>query len=182
LVPNGELKSQPSTDRRPRFAHATPAGHPPHVRTRTEPVKRRAAHDDAVAVNAFVPPVPTPPLDLPEGFHLAQEPLPTADPGLLLAPVGELDIATAPELRSTIADALDSGVARLVVDLSGLSFLDSVAVAVLLHTRRQLGDAGRMSVVVPPDSYAQLVFGVAGLSHCLNAFATRDAAIAHAAA
>ena len=129
-----------------------------------------------------MPPVPALPLDLPDSFRLVQEPLPTTEPGLLLAATGELDIATAPELRGTIADAIDAGLTRLVVDLSDISFLDSVAVAVLLHVRRQLGDAGRMSVVVPPDSYAQLVFGVAGLSHCLDVFATRDAAVAHASA
>ena len=145
-------------------------------------VKRRAVHDDGIRVNASVPPAPALPLDLPDGFRLVQEPLPTIDPGLLLAATGELDIATAPELRGTIADAIDAGLTRLVVDLSDLSFLDSVAVAVLLHVRRQLGDAGRMSVVVPPGSYAQLVLGVAGLSHCLDVFATRDAAVAHVSA
>ena len=103
-----------------------------------------------------MPPVPALPLDLPDSFRLVQEPLPTTEPGLLLAATGELDIATAPELGGTIADAIDAGLTRLVVDLSDISFLDSVAVAVLLHVRRQLGDAGRMSVVVPPDSYAQL--------------------------
>src|SRR6185436_5775455 len=107
---------------------------------------------------------------------LEREPLPSSEPGLLVAAWGELDIATAPELRSTLADAFSSGVTRLVIDLTGLSFLDSVAVAALLHARRQLGDDGRMSVVVPPDSYAQLVFTVAGLSHCLDVFATREAA------
>jgi anti-sigma B factor antagonist len=155
---------------------------PRRVRNRTTTVKGRARPDDAIRVNAFVPPAPTLPLDLPEGFRLAQEPLPTAEPGLLVAATGELDIATAPQLRSTIADALDAGLTRLVVDLRDVSFLDSVAVAVLFHVRRQLGEAGRMSIVVPPDSYAQLVFGVAGLSHCLDVFATRDAAVAHATA
>jgi anti-anti-sigma factor len=133
-------------------------------------------------VNAFVPPAPTPPLDLPEGFRLEQHQLPASEPGVVLAAAGELDIATAPELRATITDALAAGVQRLVIDLSEVSFLDSVAVAVLLHARRQLGGPGLMCVVVPPESYAQLVFDVAGISHALDVFATREDAVARAAA
>jgi anti-sigma B factor antagonist len=117
------------------------------------------------------------PADQPEDFRLTREPLEPA--GLVLTAFGELDIATAPHLRATLAEAFAQGVTRVVIDLGSLFFLDSVAVAALLHARRQFGEEGRMAVVVTPDSYARLVFGVAGLSHCLDVFGTRDEAIAH---
>jgi len=120
---------------------------------------------------------PSAALDEPGGFRLAQEPL---DPkGVVFTAWGELDIATTPELRACLDAAFAAGMERLVVDLSFLDFLDSIAVAALLHARRQLGDEGRMSVVVAASSYARMVFEIAGLAHRLPIFATRQAAIEH---
>ena len=99
--------------------------------------------------------------------------------GLILTASGELDLATAPELRARVTAAIDAGVNRLVIDLCPLFFLDSIALAVLLHARRQLGDAGRMAVVVAPGSYARLIFEVAGMPQCIDVFETREQAIAH---
>ena len=111
------------------------------------------------------------------GLRLVQEPLGVS--GAVLSASGELDIATSPELRASIDAAFAAGINRLVIDLDELAFLDSVAVAVLLHARRQLGEGGRMAVVVGPDSYARLIFEVAGLSHRLGVLPTRAEAIVH---
>ena len=116
---------------------------------------------------------------LDEAGHLDLATEPLSPSGLVITATGELDIATVPQLRTAFADAFAAGVTRLVVDLRPLAFLDSVAVAALLHARREVGDAGRLAVVVAPDSYAHLIFEVAGLSHCLDVFPTRDEAIAH---
>jgi anti-anti-sigma factor len=96
---------------------------------------------------------------------------------LVLTVFGELDIATAPELRTRLTTALEQGVTRLVVDLRSLSFLDSVAVATLLQTRSRLGDEGRMGVVVDPDSYIRLILEVAGMPRCLDIVETREQAV-----
>ena len=101
--------------------------------------------------------------------------------GLILTVSGELDLATAPKLRARLTAAIDAGVNRLVIDLCPLYFLDSIALAVLLHARRQLGDAGRMAVAVAPESYTRLIFEVAGMPQCLDVFDTRAQAIAHVA-
>ena len=101
--------------------------------------------------------------------------------GLLLTVSGELHLATAPELRARLTAAIDAGVNRLVIDLRPLSFLDSVALAALLHARKSLGDAGRMAVVVAPGSYTRLIFEVAGMPRCVDVFETREHAVAHVA-
>ena len=112
-------------------------------------------------------------------FRLDEESL---DPsGLVLTVSGELHLATAPEFRARLTAAIDAGVSRLVIDLRPLSFLDSVALAALLHARKRLGDAGRMAVVVAPDSYTRLIFEVAGMPRCVDVFETREHAVAHVA-
>ena len=108
-------------------------------------------------------------------FQLTEELL---EPSVLVLTVfGELDIATAPELRTRLTAAHEQGVTRLIVDLRSLSFLDSVAVATLLQARSRLGDEGRMGVVVDPDSYIRLILEVAGMPRCLDIVETREQAV-----
>jgi anti-sigma B factor antagonist len=108
-------------------------------------------------------------------FQLTEELL---EPSVLVLTVfGELDIATAPELRTRLTTAYEQGVTRLIVDLRSLSFLDSVAVATLLQARSRLGDEGRMGVVVDPDSYIRLILEVAGMPRCLDIVETREQAV-----
>jgi anti-sigma B factor antagonist len=114
--------------------------------------------------------------DSPAEFRLTEERL--APGGRLLAASGELDIATVPELRERLDAAVDAGIKRLVLDLSDISFMDSVAMAAILHTRTRLGESGRINVVVPESSYTRLVFEIAGLPRCLDVFESRADAVA----
>ena len=98
--------------------------------------------------------------------------------GVVLSATGELDIATAPALRERVTAALDAGVRRLVIDLREVSFVDSVAVAVLVHASRRLDPDGRMAIVIAPGSYTRLIFEAAGLDGCLHLVATREQGIA----
>ena len=119
-------------------------------------------------------------LDLPDdwdAFSVTEEPLATA--GTLLAVSGELDIATAPQLRERLTAAIGRGTTRIVLDLCGVVFMDSVAMAAILHARAQIGDAGRIAVVLDADSYTRIVFEIAGLPRCLELFETREEAVAH---
>lgn len=118
--------------------------------------------------------------ELPGAFDVTEEQL--APAGVVLTVSGELDMATAPELRARLNDAIKRGVRRIVVDLQELTFLDSIALAVLLQAGRRLGSNGRMAVVVAPDSYVRLIFEVAGMPHCLDVVETRAHAIALATA
>jgi anti-anti-sigma factor len=98
---------------------------------------------------------------------------------LLLAAAGELDIATAEKLREPLTTALDAGIRRLVIDLSEVSFMDSVALAALVQASRRLDPDGRMAIVIAPGSYTRLIFEAAGLDGCLDLVATREQAVAH---
>ena len=62
---------------------------------------------------------------------------------------GEVDIFTAPQFKECLLEVLDSGVKRLVVDLSELTFIDSTALGVLIGgVRRVHGAGGTMTIVV----------------------------------
>jgi anti-sigma B factor antagonist len=97
--------------------------------------------------------------------------------GVMLTVAGELDVATVPKLRARLGAALEGGATQLVIDLRPLFFLDSVAVAALLQGARQLGDGGRLAVIVAPDSYIRMVFEIAGLPQCLDVVETFEEAL-----
>jgi anti-sigma B factor antagonist len=122
---------------------------------------------------------PARPIAEPADFHVEEE---SFEPdGLVVTVTGELDIATVPQVRRILNAALARGVRRVVIDLRPLFFLDSIAVAALLRVAGELGDEGRLAVVVAPDSYIRMLFEIAGLPQCLDVVDTREAAVARVA-
>jgi anti-sigma B factor antagonist len=86
-----------------------------------------------------------------------------------IAPVGELDIGTASELRRAVADAIEAGHTDVVVDLSGTTLLDSTGLAALIHAARDVEAAhGSMEVVSPPGSEARLVIQMSGTARVIG--------------
>jgi anti-sigma B factor antagonist len=111
----------------------------------------------------------------PRGIEMTEE---TFGPsGLVLTVTGELDIATAPALRDRLTSAIEAGRHRLVIDLSAISFLDSVALAAIVHAKQRLPEDGRLALAVDPSSYVMLVFRGGGLTKVLDVLETRAQAI-----
>src|SRR5262245_57095740 len=98
--------------------------------------------------------------------------------GLVLAVTGELDIATAPALRDRLDAAIKAGKQRLVIDLHGVDFLDSVALATIVHARKELPEEGRLALAVETGSYPMLIFESSGLNKMLDLVETGEQAIA----
>jgi anti-sigma B factor antagonist len=99
--------------------------------------------------------------------------------GVVLTATGELDMATTPQLRARLRELIEAGARRLVIDLTPVEFMDSVALAAILTARRDLAEGGRLAVVIAPDSYPRLVFEIAGMPEFLNVFELRAAAVQH---
>lgn len=116
------------------------------------------------------------PTELPHAFTLVEEALQPS--GLALIGSGELDLATVSALRVRLDAAIDAGLSRLVIDLSDVRFLDSVALAVIVTAKRRLAGEGRLVVVVDRSSYVMLVFESSGLPGIIDMADTRDEAIA----
>ncbi|MCC7076509.1 MAG: STAS domain-containing protein [Acidimicrobiia bacterium] len=77
---------------------------------------------------------------------------------------GEIDVYTAPVLRERLTEVLDRGVAKIVVDLSQVQFLDSTGLGVLVVAMRRVEAADGSMVVVCDRPHILKVFEITGLS------------------
>jgi anti-sigma B factor antagonist len=92
----------------------------------------------------------------------------------VLAVSGEVDVYTAPSLRDRIAELLDGGKRKLVIDLGGVEFLDSTGLGVLvagLNRAREVG--GSLSLVCPQERVLKL-FRITGLDEVFTVHSTVD--------
>jgi anti-anti-sigma factor len=88
---------------------------------------------------------------------------------------GELDLATAGELRGQIAELLDAGRRDVLVDLRDVLFMDMSGVHVLLDAdRRARAERVRLVVVVEPGPVRE-VLRLAAADRILTVAPTRDA-------
>ncbi len=96
----------------------------------------------------------------------------------VVAVAGEIDLFTAPELKTAIADAVDAGRTRVVVDLTETSFLDSTALGVLIGAVKRLRSRDGALAIVNTDPNIARTFEVTGLDQIFTIRPTRDEAVA----
>ena len=112
---------------------------------------------------------------MPAEFALSEEPL--GDGRHVVAVRGEIDLFTAPELKKTLADAIENGATRVVVDLSETTFLDSTALGVLIGAVKRLRSRDGQLVIVNTDANIAKTFEITGLDQIFTILDTRDAAV-----
>jgi anti-sigma B factor antagonist len=95
---------------------------------------------------------------------------------------GELDLHTAPDLRSSLDGAISKHPRRLVVDLGGVTFLDSTALGALVTAAKRARGAGARTVVVTDDPHTTKIFRVTALDRVLDVRRTLSDALAEAVA
>jgi anti-anti-sigma factor len=66
-----------------------------------------------------------------------------ADGSVVLALIGELDLAALPEFDAAVASYADT-TSRLVLDLAGVTFMDSTGLTALIGLQRRLGSDGAL--------------------------------------
>jgi anti-sigma B factor antagonist len=77
----------------------------------------------------------------------------------VLALEGELDMATAEELRNRLREegTGDGPDGPLVLDFTDISFMDSSGLRVLLEAAKERGDEGRLVILHPPQQVQRVL-------------------------
>jgi anti-sigma B factor antagonist len=91
---------------------------------------------------------------------------------------GQLDFALCGKLASELDAALRSSARAIIIDLEGVSFVDSSGIAVLINAFQRLGEAGRQLAIACPRGAPRRVFELTALDRQLPLHDTRDAALA----
>lgn len=73
---------------------------------------------------------------------------------------GELDLTSAPQVEAALKRAEQSAVGTIVLDLSGLEFMDSSGLRLVLSADRRARDAGRELLIVRGPDQVHRVFEV----------------------
>jgi anti-sigma B factor antagonist len=87
-----------------------------------------------------------------------------------LAMGGELDVFTAPHLRSALGEATTGAGETLVLDLRGLTFIDSSGLAVILgaHERALREARGPVRIVIQGSAPVEALFNTIGATDYLE--------------
>lgn len=82
----------------------------------------------------------------------------------VVAPVGELDLATAWRLERELKRVEASDASEIVLDLSGLEFIDSVGLQPVLHASARTEFHSKRLMILPGPDHVQRCFEITGLT------------------
>ena len=96
----------------------------------------------------------------------------------VLAVRGEVDVSSAPALRNELDQLLAEGNTTVIVDLSGVGFLDSTGLGALVSARANAADAGGDLPVVCDHERVLKLFTITGLDGVFDLHTSLDEALA----
>jgi anti-sigma B factor antagonist len=113
----------------------------------------------------------TPVLAEDQGFQISLDTEPQGegpDKVVVLALKGEVDLATAPDVREMLIRLVSSGIVRIVVDLSDVTFIDSSGLGVLAAAAKRLDAANGWLRVRKPAPQARQILELTALDQVLE--------------
>ena len=96
---------------------------------------------------------------------------------VVISAYGELDLHVTPELQDRIDAAIERGAELVVVDLSAVTFIDSMALGVLLGSANRLERRGGALRLVVPSADLRRIFEISHLDRIFTLEWTREDAV-----
>lgn len=93
---------------------------------------------------------------------------------------GELDQATAEQLRRPLGESIEAGIRGLMIDLSDCEFIDSTGLALLVDARQRMTgqDADGAFSLCCPNSQVRRLLEITALDQAMGLYDSRDEALA----
>ena len=89
-----------------------------------------------------------------------------------------MDLHTAPKFQYAIERAAENeGVGAVVVDMAGVTFMDSTALSALMRCKDALEQQEISLRLAAPSSAVERIFSVTGFQDYFDIFSSREAAI-----
>ena len=81
-----------------------------------------------------------------------------------LSVTGEIDLETAPQLRDALMAVVTTAQSQVLIDLSGVSFMDSTGLHTLMAAKRRADISGVELAVTHPSHVVERLLEVTGLT------------------
>lgn len=101
-----------------------------------------------------------------------------SDGTAVVSPFGEVDIDTAPRLREAGETELTRDVGLVVVDLLGVTFIDSTGLGALVALRKEALEAD-VPLRLVSGRRTDAILKMSGLAQAFDVYPSRDAALGH---
>lgn len=90
------------------------------------------------------------------------------DPAAIVAPSGEVDLASAPSLEAALGRVWQSGAQHVILDLRGVQFMDSTGLHVILSAHQHAQRFGLRFEVVDGGEQVHKLLTLTGVLNKLN--------------
>ena len=91
---------------------------------------------------------------------------------------GEIHVSTAPRFSQRLSEAIDNGKRAIVLDLSGVEFIDSTGLSVLLNGLRRVSQVQGCLALICSNPTVLRLFQITSLDETFDIFADRPSAFA----
>ena len=101
-----------------------------------------------------------------------------ADNGVtVLAPTGRLDVAGAPALKEAIGEVVKNGPPKVVIDMEGVSFVDSTGLGSVIAALKQIRNSQGELRLAAPNQQVRVVLELTTLDRVFPYYATVEEAL-----
>lgn len=101
---------------------------------------------------------------------------PIGDDIVVIRGEGRLNMVSGPDLRDTVKRALDRGRARVVVDLSGVQFMDSSGLGALIASLKSAREQGGDLRIASPSKQVSMVLKLSNVDSILTPYGSVEEA------
>jgi anti-anti-sigma factor len=95
----------------------------------------------------------------------------------VVAPTGRLDVAGAPALKDAISEALKNGQAKVVIDMEGVSFVDSTGLGSVIAALKQIRSSQGDLRLAAPNQQVRVVLELTTLDRVFPYYSTVEEAL-----
>ena len=95
----------------------------------------------------------------------------------VLAPSGRLDVVGAPALKEAVSEAMKNGQPRLVIDMEGVTFVDSSGLGSVVSALKQVRTSKGDLRLAAPNHQVRVVLELTTLDRVFPYFATVEEAL-----
>ncbi len=95
----------------------------------------------------------------------------------IVAPTGRLDVAGAPALKDAITEVVKNGPPRVVIDLEGVSFVDSTGLGSVISALKQIRSSQGELRLAAPNQQVRVVLELTTLDRVFPYYATVEEAL-----